>query len=199
MAQIRLKSEAELIKCILNSDHYRRVKERFFGHKIDREKEAWKRLQAHRGKFAPEILRGIIDKVDIDPMNRRWFGQMLSVPNQNHLLRSPVAVLNEWIKELLFSRDPIERRLDRCLGEIKIKGASRGLATLLLYLSDPGTFNIWVKATEEGMTTLGRIGDLPSMKRGASYLLFNEAAVAFRKDNKLAAHEIDWFLTHIRG
>jgi 5-methylcytosine-specific restriction protein A len=199
MEKLVVQSETDLMATIRKSDHFKLVRDRHFPHKVAREEEAWKMLLDHKGRFTPDNLRAIFDKADIDIQNRRWFGQMLSTPNQNLIFQSPPDLLNRWVDELLFTDHPIEKRLRKCLTEMKIKGASKGLATFLLYLSDPKQFNVWVNATEEGLVALGRIDELTGKDWGANYLRFNKAATSFRDDQGLKPREVDWFLSYIRN
>jgi hypothetical protein len=83
------------------------------------------------------------------------------------------------------------------LKDLKIKGASKGLATLLLYLSSREKHNIWVNKTQEGLYVLGRIGDLSGNHWGANYIHFNLGAIEFRDRFELQPQEIDWILTFI--
>lgn len=86
--------------------------------------------------------------------------------------------------------------MNHCLKDKKVKGASKGLATLLLYLSDPEHFNVWVNSTEDGLLILGRIDEL-SGDWGTKYSQFNKAAMDFRKDYGLIPQETDWVLSYI--
>jgi len=198
MGKITLELESALVEEILKSEHYKAVQERHFAHKTAREEEAWKMVQEYRGKYTYEVLRAIFDKVDIDTRGGHWFGLMLSKPNVNRIFHSPLQLLNQWMDKLLFSDQTVESRLDCCMNDMRINGASKGLATLLLYLSSQMQFNIWVNATEEGLVVLGRVGELTGRDWGADYQRFNKAAIAFRDANRLKAREVDWFLSYIR-
>jgi len=95
---------------------------------------------------------------------------------------------------LLFQGHPLSKVLKVCLQEQKLKGVGKGLATLLLYLSAPTEFNVWVPATERGLVALGRISKLRAKDPAADYDQFNEAAVDFRNRGKLQPQEMDWVL-----
>src|SRR5438445_10009054 len=157
MNEIKLRSESELMAELFRSNHYKKAKERHFPHKVDREGKAWQMLQTNRGNYTQEILNSIFDTVDMHPGGKGWFGQLLATPNRNQIFQTSPKALNAWIEELLFSGRTPEEILNHCLKERKVKGASKGLATLFLYLSDPEHFNIWVNSTEEGLVVLGRI------------------------------------------
>ena len=68
------------------------------------------------------------------------------------------------------------------------------LATLLLYLSDPDRYNIWVPTTWKALAHLKRISEYKHTNWGKDYLQFNMAANSFRDTYKLRPQEVDWFL-----
>lgn len=160
MAEIRIESEERLIDTILKSETYKDFKENRLKDKIDREHQAWKLLKNNRGTYSEDLLNQIFDKVDYYETNKRWFGQLLGKPNRNLIFESSSEHINKWLEELLFSGHEIETILNNCLKTLKIKGASKGLATLLLYLSDSESYNIWVNKTQEGLYILNRIEEL---------------------------------------
>lgn len=198
MSRLTLKSEADLVRSIRDSDHYKTIKEREFPHKARREAEAWEKLRSNRGNYTADEFRAILDKADIQPRGARWFGLMLSTPNQNLIAQASSQQLNPWLERLLFSDQPLETRINHCLRDSKIRGASKGLTTLLLYLSDPARFNVWVNATEEGLLVLRRLNEFAGKDWGANYAQFNRAAIEFRDAHKLDPREVDWFLSFIR-
>lgn len=197
MTEIRFDSEKELLEGIKQSQVYKEFASRYLGPKIDREKEAWRLLNEHRGQYTSEILNQVFDTVDLDPNNKRWFGSLLGAPNKNLIFSSDPSLINQWFEELLFSGKEPSVSLNDCMKQFKIKGASKGLATLLLYLSNPERYSIWVNATQDGLFVLGRISDLKGQDWGENYMKFNSAAIDFRKHHGFQPHETDWFLTFI--
>jgi len=194
---IQFGSEDQLIEALSSSRVYKDFHTNQLQHKIDRERRAWKLLEEHKGQYTEEILNRIFDTVDFYETNKRWLGQLLAPPNRNLIFESSPDRINKWLTELLFSgRDP-ETALNTCLTKLRIKGASKGLATLLLYLSNPQTHNIWVNTTQEGLFLLNRIKELKSSDWGANYIQFNKAAIKFRNKFSLLPQEIDWILTFI--
>lgn len=199
MPEIRVDSEKELIDELLQSKAYREFKNDQLKLKIDREKRAWSLIEEKRGRYNRDNLNLIFDTVDLFGGKRRWFGALLATPNQNLIFESRPEALSQWIEELLFSgRDPA-LALNTCLNERKVKGASKGLATLLLYLSAPGENNIWVNATQDGLFVLNRIGELKGNDWGGNYSQFNKAAGEFRTRYGFQPQEIDWILTFVRS
>ena len=142
-------------------------------------------------------LNKIFDTVDLDDNNKRWFGMLLATPNRNLILATEPETINQWLGNLLFAGAGPEAALDSCLKRMKIKGASKGLATLLLYLSDPHKFSIWVNATQEGLNVLSRIGEFKGNDWGKNYTQFNKAAIDFRTQYSFQPQEVDWVLTYI--
>ncbi|MBN1861628.1 MAG: hypothetical protein JW840_09235 [Candidatus Thermoplasmatota archaeon] len=197
MAELKIASEDQLIKTLLESEIYKHFKETHLPQKIDRECRAWKIIEKNRGKYSKEILNNFFDTVDIYELNKRWFGSLLALPNRNLIFKTSLDSIVKWIDGLLFSSDDVSRKLNTYLEKIKIKGASNGLATLLLYLSNPDKFNVWVNKTEEGLLILNRLKDLSKLDWGLAYIEFNTAALKFRKKFDFQPQEIDWILTII--
>jgi len=197
MSDIRIDSEKELIEELLKSKVYKEFAQKHLQPKIERESRAWELLVQHRGKYTYDILNEIFDTVDLYNGSKRWFGALLATPNRNLIFEAKLKAINEWIGELLFSDSDPNMALDTCLGKNKIKGASKGLATLLLYLSYPEKHNIWVSATQQGLYILDRIDDLKGKDWGKNYLRFNKAALAFREVYGLPPQVVDWVLSFL--
>ena len=189
--------EKQLIEKIRQSDGFKDFQTIQLKPKIDRERRAWELLEKYRGAYTQEALNEIFDTVDLNPNNIRWFGSLLAHPNRNLIFAQSTDELNGWIEKLLFSDLPVEKALDDCLGEGKIKGAGSGLATLLLYLKNPDEDVIWLPATESGLTVLGRINPDKSSLPGQRYLSFREEAVDFRKQHQIDGRELDWYFSYI--
>lgn len=197
MASVLIESEKQLVDEIRHSDLYNDFLNVHLKNKIAREQKGWQLLQANRGRYTKELLNSVFDIVDLEGSKTRWFGSLLATPNKNLIFASPIEQITEWIEILCFSKEPVEHILDKCLGNLKIKGASKGLATLLLYLSDPERYTIWVNATYEGLSTLGRLNETKNSKWGARYVEFNDNANKFAKVYGIKARELDWFLSFI--
>src|SRR4030042_2509430 len=185
MASLLIESENQLLDEIRHSDLYSDFLSVHLKHKIDREQKAWKLLLANRGQYTAELLNSVFDTVDLEGSKTRWFGSLLATPNKNLIFASPIEQITEWIEILCFSKKPVDHILDECLGDRKIKGASKGLATLLLYLSNPERYTIWVNATYEGLSNLGRLKGKKNSKWGARYGEFNDNANEFAKKYKI--------------
>ena len=195
MAEIRISTERELMALLIDSPAWKHFRAKSLPAKIERETRAWQLLKQHQGGFTRDVLTGIFDTVDTEPdSGARWFGSLLATPNRNLIFQSPDKVINDWIGALLFRRHSYREALDICLQRQKVKGAGKGLATLLLYLSDFAQHNVWVNATEEGLATLNRIGEIKGKDWGARYDQFNNAALRFRGDYGLKPAETDWAL-----
>lgn len=197
MSDLRFDSEHDLIEAIRKSAAYKDLAERELPHKIAREKKAWVLVEENKGKYTRDVMDKIFDAVDLSMKNKRWFGALLAMPNRNLIYEAKPETINRWFAELLFSKKNARKALNACLKDVKIKGASKGLATLLLYLSDPKKNNIWVNATEEGLVKLNRIKDLKGDDWGQRYSMFNEAAIDFRDAYQLKPQEVDWMLTFV--
>lgn len=197
MASLLIESEKQLIDEIRHSDLYSDFLKIRLKHKIEREQKAWQLLLDNRGKYTTELLNSIFDIVDLEGSKTRWFGSLLATPNKNLIFASPIAQITEWIEILCFSKKPVDYIMDECLGDRKIKGASKGLATLLLYLSNPERFTIWVNATYEGLSNLGHLNGKKNSQWGARYVEFNDKARKFAKEHEIDTRQLDWFLSLI--
>ncbi len=173
MTEIQVNSEKELLNELLQSRVYEEFRSRQLQAKVEREKRARRLLEEHKGRFDREKLNEVFDAVDLFEGNKRWFGALLATPNRNLILGSEPELINRWFDALLFCGNEPETALNMCLKNLKIKGASKGLATLLLYLTAPDKFNVWVNATQEGLSILGRIGDLRGTDWGNNHAQFN--------------------------
>lgn len=190
-------SENKLIETLKGSESYG-IFLKFLPHKIQREKEAWDLIKNNKGNFTEEIMSSIFDKVDYyKDIKESWFKPLLSKPNRNLIYtNSSLGKRNTWFEELLFSTKNLEDRINYCLQIKKIKGASKGLITLLLYLSEPGSYNIWINKTGKGLIKLNRISKL-SGNNLESYKIFNQAVIKFRDRFNFKPQEIDWILSCI--
>ena len=197
MTTVRFDNENDLVGAILQSAAYKVFNHKELIRKTDREQLAWNYLKDDRGRQSEDSLNRIFDTVDYYENNKRWFGYLLAQPNRNLIFESSSEKINQWLEELLFSGHDLKTRIDNCLGNTAIKGASKGLATLLLYLSDPENYSIWVNKTLEGLHTLKRIENLRGNNWGENYLRFNEAANEFRGLHGFKPREADWILTFI--
>ena len=197
MSDIRIDSEKELIGELLKSRVYKEFTQKQLQAKIERESRAWKLLVQHRGKYTYDILNEIFDTVDLYDGSKRWFGALLATPNRNLIFEADLKAVNEWFEELLFSESDPKAALNTCLGKNKIKGASKGLATVLLYLSNPEKHNVWVNATQQGLYILNRIGDLKGKDWGENYMLFNKASIELREAYDLPPQVVDWILSFL--
>ena len=157
----QLPSEMELLKILKNSDACKKFKLLQLPHKINREQQAWNFICEHRGKYSEDILSRIFDildtpaKTDIDKKVRPWFGQTLNKPNRNNIFKHSMNHINDWIETLLFSNISPDKALNICLHDnIKITGANKGIITILLYLSSPSQYNIWLNKTEKGLVLI---------------------------------------------
>ena len=81
------------------------------------------------------VLGQVFDTVDFFESKKRWFGSLLGDPNRHLIFSAGQGVINKWFDELLFSGKAASDAFNTCLTTLKIKGASKGLATLVLYLS----------------------------------------------------------------
>lgn len=194
MAKIRITTEQALIHGLLKSESYQGFCANSLAPKIERERRARELLEPNRGGYSKDILDSVFDTADLESSGKRWFGSLLAAPNRNLMLENGVGPLIKWVNEIVFSGHTFQDSLNACSGPLKVKGAGKGLATLLLYLVDPLAYNVCVPATEKGLEILNRMPERRSKKWGAYYAQFNEAAIEFRDQYGLLPQEVDWVL-----
>ncbi len=192
----RMQSEDDFVQRI-KTEFYQVFQSRDLQPKKDREREAQDLLQKNRGHYSEDVTRKIFRVVDSDPYapNKRWFGQLLNIPNVNRICRSSVENRNKWIDELLFSGDSVEKRLAVCeTSKFRPEGASKGVATLFVYLMEPERYNVWLPTTHQSLELLGRIQGLEKSNWSKNYPVFNTAAISFRDKHGFEPQEVDWAL-----
>jgi hypothetical protein len=189
-----MQSEDDFVQCI-KTDFYPVFKSRDLQPKKTREEEAWNLLRANRGNYTRQVIDQVFDVVDYDPYapNQRWFGQLLIIPNRNQMFRSTVESINKWIDDLLSADSELEKRL-AAAERSRPKGASKGIATLFLYLQDPKECNVWLPTTHRSLELLGCIQGLEESDWSKNYPVFNAAAISFRNKHGFEPHEVDWAL-----
>ena len=186
-----IEDEDELIKFIHKSTYGKRFFQETLEDKIKWEKEAWDLLNSNIGRLNPEILNRIFDKFGA------WWGQLLIKPNRNRMFSRPNDELNHWFNYLLNGKEPESVRIEKCLVDPKydLKGAAKGLVTLLLYLKDPNDFNPMMNTTIEGLERLGRFDSKRGKRRWRDYYNdYNTAVKEFRDQFELEPQSVDWVL-----
>lgn len=193
----------ELIKKFLESDLYKHFREHHLSQKIEREKKAWNLIQSNKGNINKEIIEELIDVVDshINPAGEKkfgWFGLMLMGNNKNKILHTTSLKLNQWISTLLFSNLDYDEALEKCMNELKIPGAGYGFASLLLYLSNPEKYNVYILNPAINAFKLLFDINLKDYKRSIErYNVFNEKVIELRNKYDLKPQEMDWFINNI--
>lgn len=195
MAEIRIATEQDLIHKLLKSTHYQDFRAIFLAPKIERERRARRLLEENRSRYNKAILDDVFDTADLQqPSGNRWFGELLASANRKLMFEAGVGPLKKWINEIIFSGHSFRDSLNACQGPLKVKGAAKGLVTLLLYLVDPLAYNVCVPRTEKGLEVLNRIPKQRSKEWGICYEQFNEAAIEFREQYGILPQEVDWIL-----
>ena len=157
MAAISIRTEQELVTRLLSGPGTREFRESRLAPKVARERQARALLEQAEGRYTADSLNYLFDTVDHEELTGRpWFGQLLNAPNRNQMFESGPGPVGRWIDELLFPGHDFQHSLNACATDLKVKGAGKGLATLLLYLADPLAYNVSVPATERGLELLGR-------------------------------------------
>ena len=194
---IRVGSEKQLIAAIKESERYRYFLASRLQAKVEREEKAWVLLSTNRGHYTKDLIDKVFYIVDHEEGVGWWFGKMLA-SNKKKILEVPIETLSSWIECICFSGMPLKEIIDKSLGEKHIKGASQGLVTLLLYLTDPSKYTFWVKTTHEGLFIVRRIGEARKDEWGTQYVAFNNKALEFTCIYGFGHREIDWILWFIR-
>ena len=119
--------------------------------------------------------------------------QYSPVSDRNQMFRSTVESISKWIDDLLSADSELEKRL-AAAERSRPKGASKGIATLFLYLQGPKECNVWLPTTHRSLELLGRIQGLEESDWSKNYPVFNAAAISFRDKHGFEPHEVDWAL-----
>lgn len=168
--------------------------------KIDREVKARQFLLDSIGKMTTEEIDRFFTLVDNDPTGP-WFGPLLNRPNRNTIFSSPIEQLNELFNNLLSTRDM------KWLGHWRnngFRGLSYGVASLLLYISEPDRYYVWVPKSHEALRILGYVSfPYPSSNVAPDmmsrlYSEFNAKATFFRDEFGIHERSVDWLLWAIR-
>lgn len=198
MVEKIFESETELIDYISNI-YGKWFFENILDKKIKREKEAWELLNKNLGKLTRDVIEEIFDKVDLTEDGGKWWGQLLAKPNRNRIFETPTDKLNKWFDYLLNGEEPDLVRIEKCIEgpDYKVKGAGKGLVTLLLYLKDPESYNVMMNTTIDGLAKLKRFSNDTKLPWRDYYKEFNESTKQFRDEYGLNSHAVDWVLTQI--
>ena len=197
MSNFIFESENELMSFFLKSGSYHYFKNFELERKIKREAIAWLIISQNKDTDFKEILDHFFNIVS--DSNNLWFGSIFR-PNRNLIFNNAPEKIRNFMYEILFSNHDLKTKIDLCLdkAKLKIEGVRHGLVTLLLYLSNPDEYNIWLpQMTEPALCKLNRLQKLPDKNWGEHYIKFNDAANKFKKEYSLSNREIDWILSKI--
>lgn len=116
------------------------------------------------------------------------------IGRNRNLMLSSLDACNEWIGRLWHAKRDELQVLDAFLRQREIKGAGTGLATMLMYLRQPETWNVWLVSLGSALgKLLGR--PFPTARTLSSYLAFNDAVnTHLRHPLGLRPQEIDYIL-----
>jgi hypothetical protein len=195
---ITVETEKQLIDEIKAVEQYKYFTRNRLKPKIEREEKAWELIKHNRSNYTTDLIDRILYIVDHEEGFGWWFGKMIA-SNKKKVLEAPIEKLSKWIEYICFSGKPVSEIVDISLGEFHIMNAHRGLVTLLLYLSDPSKFAIWVKTTHEGLFTLQRVRKTKRGRWGTQYVEFNDKALEFSSEYGFGYREIDWVLWFIKN
>lgn len=197
MCNFIFESENEFMNFFLKSRSYHYFKNFELERKIKRETIAWLLISQNKDTDYKKILDHFFNIVS--DYNNLWFGSIFR-PNKNLIFNNAPEKIENFMHEILFSNNKLKTKIDLCLdkAKLKIKGVKHGLVTLLLYLSNPEEYNIWLpQMTEPALCKLNRLQKLPDKNWGENYIKFNDAANKFKKEYSLSSREIDWIMSKI--
>jgi len=197
MCNFIFENENELMNFFLKSRSYYYFKNFELERKIKRETIGWLLISQSKYTDYKKVLNHFFNIVS--DSNNLWFGFIFR-PNKNLIFNNAPEKIENFMHEILFSNHDLKTKIDLCLdkAKLKIEGVKHGLVTLLLYLSNPDEYNIWLpKMTEQALCKLNRLEKLPDKNWGENYIKFNDAANKFKKDYSLSCREIDWIFSKI--
>ena len=191
-------SEKQLIAAIKESERYRHFFASRLQAKVEREEKAWVLLRTNMGHYTKDLIDKFFYIVDYEEGVGWWFGKMLA-SNKKKILEVPIETLSAWFEYICFSGRPLREIIDKSLVEDHINGAGQGLVTLLLYLTDPSKYSIWLKnTTHEGLFIIRRIDEVRKDEWGTQYVAFNNKALEFTRNYGFGHRETDFILWFIR-
>ncbi|MBC8183071.1 HNH endonuclease [candidate division KSB1 bacterium] len=198
MKQIIIQNEKEIIEQFKKSEDYKYFTAHELPRKQKREKIAWELIREHSKNINKNLLIHIFKIVD-DNTNY-WFGPLFQTPNLNKFKSNPTSLIQNLFDEIFNSNRNYKTIINNCVdkGKLKISGADRGFVTLLLYLSNPDKYNIWMPTTEKAIKILHRIKEKYGQNNGDKYEDFNNAANNFKKVYNFSSKEMDWIFTCIK-
>jgi hypothetical protein len=184
-------------------------REAFLVSRINAETQAKQLLDDKAGDFEPEDLSLFLDlcNTEIVPpspnlyilrnQRTRTRFQRSFVGRNRKLMLGALTACNYWLERLWNSENDPLIEIDafwKASGNRVVKGAGSGLPTVVLYLREPKSFNVWIPSLVTALNKLtGR--DLQSSRTRQNYELYNEIVNNdFRRAFKLAPQEIDYIL-----
>jgi hypothetical protein len=124
----------------------------------------------------------------------------LSFIGQNRsLMKSRLTKCNFWIHKIWDSRDDDLSALSEFWRKIEIPGAGIGLPTMLLYLKNPDTYNVWLPFLNDAIISLNG-KEIATERKVKNYLQFNDSVNTTLRDSfGLLPQEIDYILYWINA
>jgi len=156
------------------------------------EKQLRKMLIEKDCQFSQEEWEDFFKIINKDYWNNKKttgrFGQGFT-GNNTKLMLKDVNKLNKWAKEI-WTCDEIDLQgVVEDFWEEKILGSGIGFPTMLLYLRDSKSYNVWLENMHKGFK---KVKHIPfSRKKIKSYLKYNSALVEFRTQNNLEPQTLD--------
>jgi len=176
------------------------VRKEFLSVRQEAEDEARKMLKAHLKHFDQESLKYLLilftkelynNKISISRFRPAFLGA-----NRNGIAGC-LDSFNKWSTRLWQAS---ESNLGSLLDEFwqrknpdRTKGAGTSLPTMILYLRDPLSYNVWTPYLAQGFECI--TGSFIGLKEhGATYLRYNEEVKKFRILYNLQPQEVDFIL-----
>lgn len=152
----------------------------FLQARINAERSARQLLDARAGSFTTEDLCRFLDLCNTElvppkvsdefrAVETRTRFQLAFVGQNRCLMLRTLDECNRWIALLWKDRNDELGTLDSFWRSSRIKGASTGLPTMLLYLKHPETYSVWLGFLSEALSSI--MGQqLPTARTVHSYL-----------------------------
>ena len=158
-------------------------------------------LEEKMGHFSKEDVNRFLElcNTELIPWKRQRetltrFQQSFIGENKRNIIDHSDA-FNKWSSRLWNAPDmQVFELLDRFWREKGVLGGGTGFPTLILYLRDPSTYNVWLPFTAKGLKNLTGI-NIGMDRKADNYIKYNEAVNRLiRLPLHLKPQEIDFIL-----
>lgn len=181
----------------------------FLNARIDAEDRARELLNSRCGRFTEDEFKKFLYLCNTElvskkpyscgdwrknPTHTRFTSRFIG--NNMKFVTDTLDECNSWITALWQSTTETLDILDRFWKKGRVKGAGTSFPTMIMYLKERDSYNVWLRPLAKAINTLMDIDRKPDMTRNAAnYQNFNSAVNEFlRRKYNLKPQEVDYVL-----